>query len=107
MSQTYDPNKHQPRPFTWCWERRPRCASTWHVQIFGTCGALDVMLARKAMPAHVPVSGASSRVGRGHVTFNPKAMCCGVMEPIARAMPHARHMLMYRDALKVSRGESW
>lgn len=72
-------------------------------QVFGVCGAVDVLLARKSFPLHLPVFGAASTVGSAHVSFNPKGNCFMAMEAVIKAMPHARHMLMYRDPRKVGR----
>ncbi|CAM9810562.1 unnamed protein product [Laminaria digitata] len=70
-------------------------------RVFGVCAAMDILLARSSLPVHAPGVGAASTLGPGHVSFNPKRICFTVMEPIMKALPNARHLLMYRDVRKV------
>lgn len=67
---------------------------------------MDLFLARRSMPAHAPVFGAASTLGSDHISFNLKGSGFSVMEPIMKALPHARHLLMYRDVRKVARASS-
>lgn len=69
--------------------------------IFGVCGAIDALLARRSLPSPPSVFGAATTAGAAHVSFNPKAMGVKAMQAIMKAMPHARHMIMYRDVRKV------
>ncbi|CAM9436191.1 unnamed protein product [Ascophyllum nodosum] len=71
-------------------------------RVFCVSAALDVLLARKSLPAHPPIFGAAATLGSAYVSFNPKGKGVLAMEPIIRSLPHAKHMLMYRDVRKVA-----
>lgn len=71
-------------------------------QIFCVCAAVDVLLVRKSLPAHPPIFGAASTLGSGYVSFNPKGRGAVLMAKLVELIPHAKHMLMYRDARKVT-----
>lgn len=66
------------------------------------CAAVDVLLVRKSLPAHPPIFGAASTLGSGYVSFNPKGRGAVLMAKLVELLPHAKHMLMYRDARKVT-----
>ena len=63
---------------------------------------MDTILARRYLPVHAPPFGAASTLGSAHVSFNTKGNSFTVMEPIMKALPNARHLLMYRDVRKVA-----
>lgn len=69
--------------------------------MFGVCAAVDVLLVRRSLPAHCPVFGAASTLGSGHVSFKLKGKGYTGMEAVMKALPHAKHLLMYRDVRKV------
>lgn len=71
-------------------------------KVFGVCATMDILLARSSLPVHAPGVGAASTLGPGHVSFNPKGIGFTVMEPIMKALPNAKHLLMYRDVRKVA-----
>ena len=71
-------------------------------KVFGVCAAMDTILARRYLPVHAPPFGAASTLGSAHVSFNTKGNSFTVMEPIMKALPNARHLLMYRDVRKVA-----
>lgn len=71
-------------------------------KVFGVCAAMDISLAQRSLPVHASTFGAASTLGSDHISFNPMSNAFSVMEPIMKALPNARHILMYRDVRKVA-----